>query len=682
MNKKSILILLFTCFLWQFSKAQTAVGDLVLMPVPEHIKVHEGKFRIEKDLRLATEGKTDERLYSGASRFLRRLDQRTGLFFEQEFITPVADPAASILITTDRPGIVKLGEDESYSLTITPESVHLTAATDIGALRGMETLLQLLKADEEGFYFPALEITDSPRFQWRGLMLDVSRHFLPIHVVKRNIDGMASVKMNVLHLHLVDDQGFRIESKVYPQLHEKASEGKYFTQNEIKEIIRYADERGIRVVPEFDVPGHASSLLVAFPELASAPGPYELIENAGIFDPTLNPTIDKTYEVLGNLFEEMATLFPDEYFHIGGDENEGKQWDGNKSIQDFMKKNNIEDNHELQAYFNNKLLTILSKQNKIMVGWDEILHPDLPNNSLIQSWRGPEGIKEAATKGYDVILSNGYYIDLMHTAADHYTTDPLPVNSDLTDAQQEHVLGGEATMWSELVDLSSVDSRIWPRTATIAERLWSPASVNDVEDMYQRLPEISRQLEEHGLTHITNRQVILRNISNGQNIPALHTLVDLVEPLEGYTRNPQGTMYTMYSPLTLFADAAIADAPLARKFNTLVDDYLQSPDLKKEEEILAYLNDWKDIHKQIQRAIPAAPILKSVEGLSNNLSIISALGYEVLSKTSLKKESSNSKDKEWLTQAKKKLETAREQGARTELEIVDAMEKLIMSKVI
>lgn len=682
MYKKQFAYILFILLLFSEARGQDE-NELNLMPVPESvILLNEGEFRPGKDLRLAVEGKADERLYSAASRFLRRLDERTGLFFEQEFITSEIDPHAQIIITTQRPGEVKFGEDESYSLKIDAEKIKLTAVTDIGALRGLETLLQLLAADKEGFYFPAVEITDSPRFPWRGVMIDVARHFLPIHVIKRNIDGMAAVKLNVLHLHLVDDQGFRVESKIYPQLNEKASEGEYFTHEELKEIIRYADERGIRVVPEFDVPGHASSILVAFPELASAPGPYEVEENAGIFDPTLNPTIDKTYDVLGNLFKEMATLFPDAYFHIGGDENEGKHWDENEDIQKFMEKNDIKDNHELQAYFNNRLLKILDDQQKIMIGWDEILHPELPNNSLIQSWRGPEGVSAAAKKGYDVILSNGYYIDLMYPAAKHYTNDPLPVNSDLTDAQKKHVLGGEATMWSELVTPHSVDSRLWPRTAAIAERLWSPASVNDVENMYQRLAEISRQLEEHGLTHITNRSIILRSISNGQDIPALRTLADLVEPLKGYTRNPEGTMYTMYSPFTLFADAAIADAPLARKFSKLVDDYLESPDLKKEEEILAYLNDWTNIHTQIEEAIPAAPILRSVEELSNNLSIIASLGAEILSRRTLQEERNNSKDSRWVNNAKEKLKAAREQGARTELQVVDAIEKLIMSKVI
>lgn len=672
MYKKSVLFFLLALSAYA-GLCQTLRDDLALMPFPSHITVHKGAFRITKDLKIAAEGPAGDRLYSAASRFLRRLDQRTGMFFMQEYITPGIVRGAQVLIRTKRPGNVTLGEDESYELTITPQNIVLSATTDIGALRGLETLLQLLDTDEKGFYFPAVYIKDKPRFPWRGLMIDVSRHFQPVGVIKRNLDGMAAVKMNVLHLHLSDDQGFRIESKIYPALHREASEGKYYTQEEIKEILRYANERGIRVVPEFDVPGHATPWLIAFPELASTPGPYTLKEHAGIFDPTLDPTKEKTYEILGNFFEEMAALFPDEYFHIGGDENEGKHWDENPAIQKFMKKNNITDNHELQAHFTIRIAKLLDSYGKTLIGWDEILHPDLPKKTVIQSWRGPEGIAAAASSGYDVILSNGYYIDLMRPASKHYLNDPLPDTSRLNAEEREHVLGGEATMWSELVTPKTIDSRIWPRTAAIAERLWSPAEKDDVDDMYRRLAIINRQLEEHGLLHITNRAVILRNMANAKDTKTLEILANVAEPMEGYTRNPEGLMYTMYSPFTLFADATIADAPLARKFNLLVQSFLESPDKEKEARILAYLEEWKGVHEKIQEAIPTAPLLKTVEGLACKLSTVAALGLEAMNHKIRK-------DAKWRKGAQEKFEKAREQGARTELQVVDAIEKLVMAK--
>ena len=417
-------------------------------------------------------------------------------------------------------------------------------------------------------------------------MIDVARHFQPLHVIQRNIDAMAAVKMNVLHLHLSDDQGFRVESKTYPKLHELASDGQYFTHVEIKNIIEYADERGIRVYPEFDVPGHATSILTAYPELGSAPGPYQLQKNSGIFDPTLDPTIEETYTFLHNLFTEMASLFPDAYFHIGGDENEGHHWDKNEKIQAYMKKHNLVDNHQLQNAFNNRILKSLTGLNKKMIGWDEILHHDLPKDAIIHSWRGIDNMSKAAKAGYSTILSNGYYIDLLKRASDHYATDPLPEGLDLSEEQSKRILGGEATMWSELVTPFTIDSRIWPRTAAIAERLWSPAHINDVDNMYERLESISFRLEELGITHISGREAIMRNLTGGRPISALKTLVEVAEPMKGYTRNlggdyPGGQIYASYSPFTLFADAATADAPAARKFNLLVRDYLSKQDPKK-----------------------------------------------------------------------------------------------------
>lgn len=648
--------------------------DLILMPYPANVEMKEGKFRLNKDFTIAHEGKAHERLFAQATRMLRRLDGKTGFFFTQEFVTPDPKSGADLMIKTRHPGEVKFGEDESYELSVGENQITLSATNDIGAIRGMETLLQLLQADEEGYYFPAVEIKDQPRFPWRGLMIDVARHFQPIDVIKRNLDGMAAVKMNVLHLHLVDDQGFRVESKVYPQLHEKASDGKYFTQQEIREIIHYANERGIRVYPEFDVPGHATSWLVAFPELASAPGPYSIERNSGIFDPTLNPINDKTYEVLGNLFAEMAQLFPDSYFHIGGDENEGHHWDENPDIQKFMKKNDIKDNHELQTYFNNRLLKILNKQNKKMVGWDEILQPDLPKTTVIHSWRGQEGLAEAASLGYKTILSNGYYIDLMKPTYKHYLNDPIPANSKLTDEQKNNILGGEATMWSELVTPTTIDSRVWPRTAAIAERLWSPAEVRDLDNMYQRLEDVSFLLEEHGLTHKRNRQVILRNLTRGEDTEALEVLSNVVEPLKGYKRNPGGTVYKTYSPFTLFADAAIADAPDARVFNRLVVDYLNGA-ADAEEAIREWLQLWSDNHQKLKPVIAKSPVLKSIENLSENLSAIAEIGLAALDN-----KIGNGDIMSQLhsyNEAMAKLEQSREQGGRTELQVIGSIRQLV-----
>ena len=300
--------------------------ELNLMPMPAQVDLKQGMFRLTHSFQVAVTGNPHERIYNAATRMLRRLDGRTGLFFTQDFLDEDDNNQdASLIIHCERPGKVVFKEDESYILTITTQQIILNAPNDIGAIRGIETLLQLLSVDEEGYYFPALEIRDKPRFAWRGLLLDVCRHFMPMEVIKRNIDGLAVAKMNVLHLHLTEDQGFRIESKKFPKLHLMGSDGLYFTQVQIKEIIKYADDRGIRVVPELDMPGHATSWFVGYPELASAPGPYSIERFWGVMDPTINPTKEESYAFIDTLLAEMCRLFPDDYFHIGGDENNGKQ---------------------------------------------------------------------------------------------------------------------------------------------------------------------------------------------------------------------------------------------------------------------------------------------------------------------------------------------------------------------
>lgn len=662
------LLTLLCSFFFYCSVGQS----LNIMPYPQSVELKKGKFELDAGFTLSLEGATSERLEFGASRWLRRLDERTGLFFQQEFITLDPKINGALKITIQRKGEVILGEKESYRLSILPGSIKIYAETDLGALHGLETLIQLLQADHNGYFFPCLEIKDQPRFPWRGLMIDVARHFQPMEVIKRNLNAMAAVKMNVLHLHLSDDQGFRVESKVYPKLHEDASDGLYFTQVQIKEIIHYADRLGIRVYPEFDVPGHATAILTAYPALGSAPGPYQLQKNAGIFDPTLNPTIEETYIFLDRLFTEMAGLFPDEYFHIGGDENEGLHWSQNDSIQMFMKKHGFRDQHELQGYFTGRMLESLGAAGKKIVGWDEILHPGLPKEAVIHSWRGWEYMSKAAKEGYSTILSKGFYIDLMKPAAAHYLNDPLPPGHDLPSTETQYILGGEATMWSELVTPLTIDSRIWPRTAAIAERLWSPAQVNDVADMYARLGHVSLRLEEVGSMHIRNQAVIMRNLAAGQSTVALKNLLDVVEPMKGYTRNPGGTMYTMYSPYTLFADAATADAPAARKFNALVEKYLSRPGLTNREEIITYLELWKENHEKLLPVIHASPILKEVENLSYHLSMLAGHTLNILNSPSV----NTLKQYE---QTDELLRKAREQGGRTELQVVTSMERIIKS---
>src|SRR3984957_3502809 len=403
-----------------FAAAQTQ-PQLNLMPMPASVQASAGQLPITQAFSVGATGYHDASLDGAVQRFVAQLSRQTGIPFRPD----ASAPALQIHADHGREAVQKLGEDESYELTVTSSSATLNAPTPLGILHGLQTFLQLVQTTPSGFAVPAVTIKDQPRFPWRGTLIDVSRHFIPLDVLKRNIDGMAAVKLNVLHWHLSDDQGFRAESKKLPKLTGMGSDGMFYTQAEITEFIAYAHDRGIRVVPEFDMPGHSRSWFLGYPELASGPGPYKL-EGGGI-DPVTDPTRESTYKFLEKFIAEMAKLFPDAYFHIGGDEVNPKQWDANPQIQAFIHAHGMKDDRDLQAYFNQRLLKIVTKNHKIMVGWDEILRPDLPKTIVVQSWRGQASLAAAAKLGYDGLLSYGYYLDLMWPAARHYAVDPMAI---------------------------------------------------------------------------------------------------------------------------------------------------------------------------------------------------------------------------------------------------------------
>lgn len=667
------LLLLANSFLLQ---AHQAEKYLDVMPTPHFVKASEGVFSINENFQISIKGNPDKRLYGASTRFLRRLSGRTGVFLNFGYVTAKnVNAEGNFIIEVERPGKLILGEDESYKLQVSKDQIFLHATTDLGAMHGIETVLQLLAFHNGKPVISTGEIRDEPRFPWRGLMIDVARHFQPIEVIKRNIDGLAAVKMNVLHLHLTDDQGFRVEVKSYPQLHEKGSDGQYFTQEELRTIVAYAADRGIRVVPEFDVPGHATSWITAIPELGSNLDrkSYGIERNAGVFDPTLDPTNEKVYEVLKAVFTEMSLIFPDQYFHIGGDENEGKEWDANPNIQAFKKQNGYKTNHELQNHFNKRLLTILDGLNKKMVGWDEILQEGLPKTAVIQSWRGIDALLNSAKQGYQTFLSNGYYIDLMHSVEDHYFVDPLPEGNGLTKAQAANILGGEATMWAELVVSQTVDSRIWPRTAAIAERLWSLPSSKNLKDLYRRLDVISLQLEELELQHISSRNRILRKLANGQDPEVLKVISDLSGPLQGYTRNPGGTMYKSHSPFTLWADACIADTRTSTDFRFAMDEFIATRSEIAMSELESSLNLWAENHSKIADIIKQAPLAQPAYELSIKLNKAAGVAREAIAFYNSGKQPTS----KWLESAKQTLELAKEQVGRTELRPVKDIERLV-----
>jgi hexosaminidase len=685
---KTIALLITLVWLFSTAFAQEPKPQHNLLPVPAALKFQTGRLPITEQFTIALRGHRDARLQSGIERMSQRLGARTGFTFARGLSNAAA--TATLVIACQGAGLAvpAVNEDESYTLEVANAQATLAAPTVVGALRGLETFLQLLSGDKDGYFLPAVSIQDQPRFPWRGLMIDIARHWQPMEVIKRNLDGMAAVKLNVLHLHITEDQGFRIESKRYPKLHQLGSDGNFYTQDQMREIIEYARQRGIRVIPEFDMPGHTTSWFVGHPELASKPGPYEIERKWGIFEPVFDPTNEKLYQLLDGFLGEMAALFPDAYLHIGGDEVEAKHWKENPRIQAFMKEKGLADNHALQAYFNQRVAQLVTKHGKRMIGWDEVVHPTLPKNIVVQSWRGPDSLAAAARQGYSGILSNGYYIDLMYPARDHYLNDPIPANTTLTPAEQKLILGGEATMWSEWVSPETIDSRIWPRTAAIAERFWSPREVRDVEDLYRRLVVVSRQLEDVGLLHKKNPEAMLRRMVKGEwiinvipgayasSLELVRMIVETVEPVKGYKR---GTIQnaTQFTPLVRLVDVAQPDSDFKRAFARIVEEVILDPGLSFRYDITLdeIFQKWLRSGDVALQARFDAPQLNEAAEVSGHLITLVITGRSALSKLQSKEPVPPNWAKEFLA----RLENLPKLNAPVELVVVQPIRELVIA---
>jgi hexosaminidase len=656
MMSRIVLFLLAPLALWGYD----------LMPVPAKIQPAQGRLRIEGNFRVELTGRRGPRLEAATARLVQHVALKTGIR-----IAPDAAGPAALVVHCEHAGDAaqKAREDESYRLTITPQQARLDAANPLGVLHGMETFLQLVELNADGFGVPALQIEDQPRFAWRGLMLDVARHWMPLADVLRTLDGMAAVKLNAFHWHLSDNQGFRIESRRFPKLQGMGSDGHYYTQDQVREVIAYARDRGIRVVPEFDMPGHSTAWFVGYPELASAPGPYQIERKWGIFDPAMDPTREETYKFLDAFIGEMAALFPDEYFHIGGDEVNGKQWDANPRIQEFKRAHGLKNNAELQAYFTRRVQALVKKHGKTMVGWDEILTADMPRDVVVQSWRGQKSLADAARQGVSGILSSGYYLDLMHSAAYHYAVDPLGDGAaDLTGEQKQKVLGGEACMWSEYVTPELLDMRVWPRMAAIAERLWSPRDVTNVADMYRRLNVVSRDLQWLGLTHVSTYEKMLERLAGDGPVEPVRILAEAVEPVKDYAREGARS-YNSLTPLNRLVDAVRASSEAARQFTALVDARTDMP------EIRAWLIRWRDNDARLAPVLEASALLKEDAGISKELSAIAAAGLRAVDYIQAAQHAPSA----WIGQQMALLDRARQPQAELLLSVEPPIRKLIES---
>ena len=669
---------------------------LDLMPYPASVRIDPAIIRFRAFAVKVADSPSSARVDFALAELKRQVSSLCG---------PDAGRAAPILLAIHFRKTIALsvGEDESYTLLTRPGEVTIDAATDVGVLRGVATLSQLLSPDRPGTAMvPEVSIHDQPRFTWRGLLLDCARHFMPVDTIKRTLLGMAAVKLNVFHWHLTDDQGFRIESTTFPELAAKGSDGEYYTHADVREVVHYADLLGIRVVPEFDMPAHVSAALAAYPSLAAGPGPFAVRKSFGVFNAAFDPTRDSTYRALARFFAEMVTLFPDRYIHIGGDENTDRAWSGDPSILAYMREHHMVGFGDLARYFTSRVEAILRPLGRRAVVWEESWNGDLVPGEVVQVWAEPSLIGKAIEVGQPVLRSQRYYLDLMFPASYHYAVDPAAGTG-----RDEAVLGGEAAMWSELVSPQTLDSRLWPRLAAIAERFWSPATEKSIRGMYERLPAVSRYLASIGMRQFADERRILMNLSGGPVSPALQRLADVLEPLKGYGRI-SSMHYTTATPLDRTVDAIPPESAVARDFSQLVDlliggfaDGLHRNAVRSEipaawrypasfaaasdsrSRLFSLLRSdlelWRSNDRMLQPLLEARSGLRELSGVSRDLSLIAHVGLSALNRLEEFPEGSvPSEDFRWLTRQLTMLRRVPAwNSAQVTLAILDPVRRLV-----
>ena len=492
-------------------------GDLgvQVIPKPAQVAVADGRFVITKDAAIGHDagGAAAARLLADALKARCNLD------------LPLRAGGTGALALTVDPALPLGGE--GYRLAVSNEGIALTAATPTGLLWGVQTLLQLLPIervvglprDQIEWRVPAVTIEDRPRFGWRGLMLDCSRTFQSVDYLRKTLDRMAAYKLNVLHLHLTDDQGWRLEIRKHPELtakgarfaakyNEPAAHQGFYTQAEMRELIAYAAARGITIVPEIELPGHSLAALSVYPHLSCAGGPFEIypfFKGDGITRDLFCAGNDATFAFFEEVLAEVAALFPSTFVHIGGDEAPKDRWKACPKCQARIKAEGLKDEHELQSWFIRRAEKILARHGKRLIGWDEILEGGLAPSATVMSWRGTKGGIAAARAGHDVVMSptSHCYFDYSYRQIDTakaYAFEPVP--AELTAEQAKHVLGLQANFWSHIDrELSRVDRQLFPRLLALAERGWSPQETRDGPDFAWRARIHLARLDELGIAY-------------------------------------------------------------------------------------------------------------------------------------------------------------------------------------
>lgn len=551
---------IFTITLWLFLGMQSApllAQRIAVIPEPVSVNSDTGYFELKASTPILISEDTPK-LKWAAEYLSEKLYTATWVKANIKNNREAADTAIVLSLAPEQ----SPSHPEGYHLSVSSEQVNITAKTEQGLFYGIQTLLQLLPPEifhKDPSFVPehfswnirAVEITDYPRYAYRGMHLDVARHMFPVPFIKKYLDLMALHKMNRFHWHLTEDQGWRIEIKKYPKLTEVGGwrdstlighygsdrydglrYGGYYTQEEVKEIVAYAAERHITVIPEIEMPGHSSAALEAYPELGCEPGKdYQTQVTWGIFEDIYCPS-EKTFTFLENVLSEVMELFPSDYIHIGGDEAPKTAWENSAVAQQVIEREGLADEHELQSYFISRIEKFLNNHGRQIIGWDEILEGGLAPNATVMSWRGISGGIEAAQKGHDVVMTPGTHLYLDHYQADPdieplaiggftslektYRFEPTP--DTLTQEQTKHILGAQGNIWTEYMHTGSkVEYMAYPRASALSEVVWSPKAKRDWFNFWGRLQTHFKRLEYLGVNAAEHYRGKMPDFSNQDN---------------------------------------------------------------------------------------------------------------------------------------------------------------------
>ncbi len=523
--------------------AQQPTPNLTIIPAPLEMQVQSGQFVIDTSTRITYDSESDRKVAEFFRTYVKEALQVT--------IPVQSGTAGKSAIYFSSKNTDDISHPEGYTVDVAADHIHLHGK-DAGLFYAMQSLVQLLPKKNEGqLAIPAVSISDEPRYQYRGLHLDVCRHMFPVSFIKKYIDFIAAYKLNNFHWHLTEDQGWRIEIKKHPKLTEVGAYrdqtlignyrrpgdfdgtryGGFYTQDEVKEILAYAAERHVNVVPEIELPGHALAALASYPQLGCGdhPGPYKTAETWGVFDDVFCAGKEETFAFLEDVIDEVIALFPSEYIHIGGDECPKTRWKECPHCQKRIKDEGLKDEHELQSYFIQRMEKYINTKGRRIIGWDEILEGGLAPNATVMSWRGEDGGIAAAKQGHDVIMtanSYGLYFDHKQGPDPNreplniggysslekvYTADPTP--KALSEAEQKHILGVQANMWTEYIETGKkVEFMLLPRLYALSEIAWTTPSRKNWKDFSEvRVPVHLAALDQTGTTYRVPEVIGLRD---------------------------------------------------------------------------------------------------------------------------------------------------------------------------